>query len=172
MAGDGDNPDEFSYSFLKWNLKSIPEGSKLVGATLIVIQVANPEMTSEAVKESPLQARPMPTGFTEKGWQHSMLSKLTPAAEPKAVFGAIVPGEKKVLDANTVFEIDLMKGPGNFKAYWEAAWMSESKDMALALTASLDPSSSGRGVIYKLFSKDGPKEHRPVLRLKFEALKP
>lgn len=169
VPAPGESAEDFSYSYLKWNLKDVPEGAKVTSATLILTHVANSELTASDIKAGPVEVRALSGGFTEKGWSYDTAEKIIP--ERSGIFGKGGPGSM-VKDKETQFEINLAlsptpSDPGTFRAYLERALASEAKEIGLALVSAVDP-SSGRGTIYKVYSKDGPKEFRPVLRLVFE----
>jgi hypothetical protein len=165
VADGQDSVDEFSYSLLQWDVSSLPKG-ELKEAKLIVFHIAETELSPALSRGNPMEVRPLATGWTEKGWQHSMVSKFAPMAGEKAVFGSGFLGQ---IETGKPFkiEIDLLKGPGDFKAHLIEACRAESKKVALGLTSKLNPAEMGRSAIYKLYSKDGPAETRPVLRVVF-----
>src|SRR5688572_27918373 len=68
VAGKPDDLGTFSYSFLKWSIKDFPNDAKLVSANLVLTQVANPAYTTDDAKQAPIEVRPVPSNFKEKGW--------------------------------------------------------------------------------------------------------
>lgn len=167
VAGPKDSVEAFSYSYLKWNLKDIPAGAAVVEAKLILTHIANSELTPDQMRKSPIEARPMPAGFSEATWQPEMVGKIAPSQDVKSIFGSGAP-EKQIRDKDTTFAIDLLKGPGDFKKYFGESLAGQPKELAIALTSTIDPSDLGRGAIYKVYSKDGAKESRPVLRIRLQ----
>ncbi|MFY9234229.1 MAG: hypothetical protein WAO58_07190 [Fimbriimonadaceae bacterium] len=169
VPGPGESAEDFSYSYLKWSLRDLPDGAKVTSATLILTHVANSQLSAADIKASPVEVRALSGGFTEKGWSYATAEKIIP--DRSGVFGKGGPASM-VKDKETLFEINLALTPtasdaGSFRAYFERALAGEGKELGLALVSAVDP-SSGSGAIYKIFSKDGPKEFRPVLRLVFE----
>ncbi len=162
----GDAP-EFSFGYMKWDLKDVPVGAKLSGAKLVVHQVAKPGYTLDQAKVAPLEARPVGTGFGEKGWVYESLGDLLPSAGRDEVFGTGAPVD---VGAETLpIEIDLLRGPAAFRVEFQKSLDNPSKEIALALVSALDMSALGRAGIYKIYSKDEKQESlRPALVLTFE----
>ncbi|AIE86453.1 hypothetical protein [Fimbriimonas ginsengisoli] len=165
---DATEAEELSMAYLKWDVASVPAGKKLTKARLVLTNIANPGYTLEQAKAAPLQARPLAPDFTEKSWEFESLGKLLPKREKLDVFGVGAP-EKLVADKPAPIEIDLMKGPNDFGKYLAAALGSPSKQMALALTSTIDMATLGRTGIYKFYSRDERDATvRPRLVLTFE----
>ena len=163
---DATEAEELSMAYLKWDLSNLPAGKKLTSAVLVVTNIANPGFTVEQAKAAPLQVRPLATTFTEKTWDFEKLGKLLPPKEKTDVFGTGYP-ESFLADKPVSFEIDLLKGPNDFRKYLDSA--RESKSLALALTSAIDMANLGRTAIYKIYSRDAEKEElRPRLVLGFE----
>ncbi|MCB8933651.1 MAG: hypothetical protein M9921_06005 [Fimbriimonadaceae bacterium] len=161
VASDAVGSEDFGYAFLKFGVGDVPKGKTLKTAVLVLTHIPEPAFTLDAAKAYPLEVRPMPNGFGEKTWDYAQLSKFMPDGGKDAAFGKGAP-EKLETDKEFPISIDLLKGPGNFAKYLEAA--QKSGPMALALTSAMSPDDG----IYKFYSKDGPKAFRPVLRLTFE----
>ena len=169
VAEAGDDVGEISYSYLRWRLSDLPTG-KLVGATLVLTHVANPAFTVEQAKASPLEVRPLPVlaaaatsttiEFSEKMWSHFLVGQIAPGPGSKNVFASGF-AEKIEKDKPLTFELDLLKKEGFAEFYKNPRTMG----LGLALTSSMD---AAERAVYKLYSKDGPKEYRPYLRLKIE----
>lgn len=163
VARSADESESFGYSLLKFDLAGVPTKA-LKGATLVVTHTPKPAFTLEMAKQNPLEVRPVNADFTEKKWVYGDLSKYMPAAGKEGVFGtgwpAAISDEKEFPIA-----IDLMKGPNAFSKAFELARTKGA--LAIALTTTLSPNEEARSV-YKLYSKDGPKEMRPILRLELE----
>lgn len=165
---DPSEAEEFSLSYLKWTLTGVTPGKKLKSAKLVVTNIANPGFTLEQAKAAPLEARAVGIAFDEKDWTYDGISKLLPKADKEAVFGTGAP-DALLKDMKVEITLDLLKGPGDFRAALEAAAKSPTKELALALTTPLDMSVLGRAGIYKLYSKDAEtKETHPKLVLEFE----
>jgi hypothetical protein len=163
VAPSAAESDSFGYSFLKFDAAGIPE-KNLKSATLLLVHTAKPSFDLALAKQHPLEARPVSASFTEKTWGYGDLDKFMPASGKGAVYGTGVP---EAFDAEKDFpiKINLMEGPGKFDALLLAA--RGTKSFAIALTTTLSPDGDARS-IYKVYSIDGPKENRPVLRLEFE----
>ena len=162
VAGEKDSPDDFSYSLLQWDVSRVPEG-EIKEARLVLVSAPESELTTEASKAAPLEARAIASGWTEKGWTYSLATKYGPGAEDRNLFGS--GSLAKSSSKQTLIEIDLLKGPGDFRAALKAAKASASQTLAIALASKVNTAEQGRSAIYKVFSKDGPADSRPVLRL-------
>jgi len=166
VAGASDSVESFGYSYLQFDLTSLKIEAALTGAKLYVWHVPDPAWTKEDLKTTPIEARALSSGFAEKTWAYEAgLQKHTPGGAPQDLFGvgvldgAIEPGKPVRL------VVDLMAGKSAFAAYFQKA-MPTGK-LALALTSAIDPSES-RGMVFKLYSKDGPEATRPRLVLTFQ----
>ena len=162
VANSADESESFGYSFLRFDAAGLPN-KDLKSAVLVLVHTAKPSFDLGMAQKSPLEARPVSAAFSEKKWAYGELSKYMPSAGKGAVYGT---GAPEAFDAEKDFpiRIDLMKGPGSFAKALEAARTSGS--FAIALTSVMTPADDVRS-IYKLYSKDGPKESRPVLKLEF-----
>jgi hypothetical protein len=169
VSATPDEAGEFSYSYLKWDLSTLPKtGSKLTEARLTVWLVADPGYTEQYAKENPLEVRPVKPEFAEKGWNFDIAAKVIPTADAKGVFGSAYPKGYKKDGKEIALAIDLLKGPGDLRKHLAELLMTSNPKLGLALTASMDPSDAGRTAVYKLYSKDAErKEVRPVLHLVF-----
>ncbi len=66
--------------------------------------------------------------------------------------------------------IDLMKGPGDFKAYLAAAMSGKEHALQVALTSAIDPSAAengGKGGVYKVYSAAADSKVRPMLTIDY-----
>lgn len=164
VAPTADDVDSYSYAYLKFSLASVPRG-KVVTANLIVTSIANPGFTEDYIKGNPLEARALAADFTEKTWDFERVRTLSPSADGKAVYGATAP-QKWPQDKPFPIVIDLLKGPGDFRAAIEGA---SGKDLGIALTSTDDVEASGRAGIYKVYSKEADNaQYRPSLQLTIE----
>ena len=162
VANSADESDSFGYSFLRFDGAGLPKG-ELKSATLTLVHIAKPSFDFDQAGRAPLEARPVSSAFSEKSWGYGDLSKFMPSSGKGSVYGTGSP-EKFDPEKEFPIKIDLMKGPGSFAKAVEAARTSGS--FAIALTTAMSPEGDVRA-IYKVYSKDGPKESRPVLRLEF-----
>lgn len=163
--------DDWSYGYVKWDAASLPDGSPK-SATLTVYNANPPSFgDASAVANTPLQARGLVGSFSGKTWDFSMAVKVHPDLA-KTVFGAGTPkpwGESK---DPVAINIDLMKGPGDFKAYFAAAKSSDTHALCLALTSAIDPSTaeggSGKAGVFKVFSAAArDAKFKPLLTLEY-----
>ncbi len=161
VASSAEESEEFGYALLRFNLADAPKNKVLKSATLVLTHIPKPAFSLAVAKENPLEVRPVPGGFAEKSWSYDQLSKFMPNAGKSAAFGK---GAPEAVDELKEFpiRIDLMRGPGSFAKYLDAA--REGGALSLALASTLSPDEG----VYKVFSKDGPKEFRPILRLTLE----
>lgn len=165
VAGRNDALDEFSYSYLRFDLAGLPAGTPKE-AKLILTATADPGWTADDLKSTPIQARVAASDFREKDWSYDALaSKLAPSEAAEAVLGvaSASPIEK---GKEPTLTIDLLQGPAKFADALSSA--RKSGALVVALTSALNPAEVGRTAIYKFYSKDGPEKFRPVLRLTFD----
>lgn len=160
---------EFSFAYLKWDLGSAGlSGATIIGAQLVVTHTPDPAYSQDDAKASPLEARPLPVNFSGKTWSYDVATKNYPEKDVKSIFGSISPNPLPKDGKPFKITIDLFKGPGDFKKYVATALDRTDHQMAIALTSTIDPSALGHGCEYKLFSNDGAKENRPILRLVYK----
>ncbi|MES1227512.1 MAG: hypothetical protein ABUL72_02515, partial [Armatimonadota bacterium] len=159
----GDDPQASSWSLLKWNLDGFTKESKIVEAQLILTVVPDAGYTVKDAADSPLEARPVPGGFTESNWDYSDATHYVPIGTETEIFGSASPATINPEGFKIV--IDLMKGPSDFKDYFTKA-MKKDKNIAIAITSRIDPATLGREGIYKVYSKDATDPMtRPALRI-------
>jgi hypothetical protein len=168
VASDMAELENLSYSYLKFDLSKLPEG-KITGATLTLTHIGGAGYDLAYAKQNPLRVRPLPANFTEKKWDHGQAEKVAPEAGAMAIFGSGFPEAIPSDGKEFTISIDLLKGANDFKTYVQKARASETKSMALALTALMDVAEKGQKCIYKVYSKDEEKAtRRPVLKLTLE----
>lgn len=163
VANSADESESFGYSFLKFDIGALPNKA-LKGATLVLVHVAKPPFTLEMAKQSPIEARPMNADFSEKKWSYHDLSKFMPRSGKESLYGTGAPASITE-DKDFTITLDLAKGTNSFAKALEESRVQGT--IAIALTTTLSPNEEARA-IYKVYSKDGPKELRPLLRLEFE----
>jgi len=165
---DGEDAGQFSYSYLKWDVDSLPKGAKLISAKLVLNQTPDPGYSVEAAKKSPVEVRPILGDFSVKTWSFDMSLKNRPDGGEKAMFGTGYPKEIKK-EVPVPISIDLLAGPNNFTKALADAQSSSAHFLNLSITAKLDPSTEGRTFVYKFFGQNESKEWlRPQLVLEFE----
>jgi len=168
VAPDPNEGDEFSYSYLKFDLAKLPKGATVKEAKLTLWHVADAGWGLDVAKDNPLQVRGLKPDFSEKNWEYDISRTLYPAKENAAVFGSYAP-EKVDLTKPTKFEVDLLKGPGGFAKFLKEASDTPDRQLGLAITSSINPSELGQKAVYKFYSKDWEKaELRPKLTLVVE----
>lgn len=165
---DAASAEEYSFGFLKFALTGIKDPAKLKSAKLVVVEAPNPGFTVEQTKENPLQARMVDASFDEKGWKYDDIGKFLPKATKDGVTGFGSPAAWKEGEPITI-EIDLLKGPDDFKAALGSAMRTSTRTLAFALTTPLDVTAMGRAAIFKIYSKEAEvAANRPKLVLEFE----
>jgi hypothetical protein len=166
VAPAAEELDEFSYSYLKFNLKTLPKG-KIEEATLTLTSIADPGYTADYIKDNPVEARPLKSDFTEKTWEYDIARTLFPEPGAKSVYGLAYPSKWPAGKPFTV-EIDLLKGPADFRIDSKQAANGDGS-FAIALTSTDDVQTMGSTAVYKFYSKDADKkEYHPVLRIKVQ----
>lgn len=164
VAASAAESESYGYSFLKFNIADLPAGKTVKKAVLVLYHTPKPTYSLELAKRSPLEARAMPEGFSEKTWSYNDLAKFMPVKGKAGLFGS---GSPEKLEDTKEFPItiDLTGAESPFTKGFEAA--RKAGVFAIALTSSMNPAEEETRATYKLCSKDGPKEHRPVLRVTF-----
>ena len=157
---------DFGFSYLKWDVSKVPSGT-LTAAKLILTHIPNPGFAADYAKDNPLHVRPVGSNWNEKTWEYDMAEQIMPDADAKNIFGGGFPTKWEPGKEFTI-TIDLMKGPGNFKAYLDQAEHSKDHALAVALTAGLDVEAFGQGSIYKVYSTNADAPKRPRLELTIE----
>lgn len=148
-------PDgSFSYAYVQWDISDLPKGD-LEGATLTVYALWNEELSAETVEKFPLEIRALKPTLDEKRFSYDKGE----APAPKA----LAKGKAEKVDKNWKFTFDLNDKDGKFKELLAGA--RDGGKIAFAFTSKISPAES-RSLIYKINSKEGPKELRP--ELKFE----
>jgi len=165
VAPDSNENDEFSYSYLKFDLAKLPKGAKVKEAKLVVWHVPDPAWSLDVAKTCPLEIRGIKPDFAEKNWEFDISKSLYPDKKKEAVFGSFFP-EKMTAGQPTKFEVDLLKGPGGFAKFLKEASDAPDRNLGLALTSAINPSELGQRAVYKFYSKDWEKaEVRPKLTI-------
>ncbi len=167
--GPGEDVGEFSFSYLKWDLSSLPADAKLVSAKLVANNIPDPGFNLESSKKAPLEARAIEGEFEAKTWTFDLASKVRPVSGKPGIYGTGSPAEIKA-GAPVEISIDLLKGSSDFKKALQVAVGSTHHTLAIAITSALDPSVEGRTCVYKVYGQNESKETlRPKLVLVFES---
>ena len=165
---EGDDVGEFSYSFLKWDLASIPSDAKLTSAKLEFNNIPDPGFSLDTAKKAPLEARTLSGEFDAKTWTFDLAAKVKPVGGKEGLLGSDFPAEIKA-GIPVEISINLLTKPGVFDKALKNALASQSRQLYIAITSALDPSVDGRTCVYKLYGQTEPKEAlRPKLVLTFE----
>jgi len=168
VAPDPDEGDEFSYSYLKFDLGKLPKTFTLKSAKLILWHVPDPGWDFGVSKENPVQVRGVGSTFAEKNWEYDISRTLFPDKAKEAVFGAMS-SPKPEAGKPILFELDLLKGPADFAKFLKSSCEKPDRVLGLALTSTMNPSEFGQKSVYKFYSKDWEKaDLRPVLKLLVE----
>lgn len=164
---DADSASKFSFSYLQWDLKDLPADAKLTSAKLVLTHIPDPGWDDALARANPLEVRPLRAGFEQAGWNYGQIANYFPGVGEKDLYGKVSPtaGAEGKEFAVTV---DLLQGPADFRKAFDAARATDSKLLAVALTAGLDPEAQGMRCIYKFFSKQARAETTPRLELTLE----
>ncbi len=158
VASDPAQADEYSYSYLKFNLEKLPKDAVVKSAVLVLMHTPDPAWQVADAKRNPLEVRSLGKDFAEKTWGYEQGRTVFPGGRKEDVFGSFFP-EKIEAEQPIKFEIDLLKGPAKVS-------FTSGGTVALALTSTLDPSEIGNRATYKFYSKDYDKsEYKPKLVL-------
>lgn len=163
-ANKGEPADDFSYGYLKFDLSGLPKSLKVTEATLSIALRDNPGFTPDQAKAAPLEVRLMDGDLDEKKWSHSMVTKVFPDNKKESVLGSSFP-EKWEADKPVPLSVNLMQAKELFQQGFKRAMGADRPYLLFALTSRLDPSEVGQGAIYRVYTKEGPKGSRPVLRI-------
>ena len=163
--------DDWSYGYVNWDVSSLPGGAPK--AALLTVYNANPAGFGDVATATaaPLQVRGLVGSFTGKGWDYSLSIKIHPDLAA-TVFGASVPKAWGDSKEPISISFDLMKGPGDFKAYLAAAKASDAHTLNLAFTSAIDPNTTdgggGKGGVYKIYSAATKTANlKPTLTLEY-----
>jgi hypothetical protein len=161
VATDPAQSDEYSYSYLKFDLSKLPKTAALKSVILTLVHTPDPTWQPSDVKSSPIEVRPLAKDFGEKTWEFGLGKTIFPSGRKEDVYGAFAPA--KVDSGQPVkFEVDLLKGPNKLL-------LPAGGSFGVALTSTLDPSAVGNRAVYKFYSKDYDKvEYRPKLVITYE----
>lgn len=165
VAADAGEAEEFSYGYLRFSF-NVPDGKKLVGASLVVTPVGTPEINPDS-KKWPLEARPLVGTFAERSWSYDQVEKVHPSATD--IFGTGVIAAARSGQGLEIV-IDLMGKDSKFGDAFAKA-LKDKQPIYLALTSKYDVSEMGQKGVYKVYSKDNPNNPTstlPHLELKFE----
>lgn len=156
-----------SWSVLKFDLAKLP-GGKLEKATLTVWLIPGSTLSQADVDEHPIEVRAVSPGFEEESFAFGEAKLVLPSPESTDLFGKGSPQIFDNADKPQKAEINLLVKDSTFAKYLEKAGQTRQKELGLALTSTIDPSTAGEGLIYKIFSTNAEdKALRPRLDLTF-----
>lgn len=165
VAPNTGEAEEFSYSYLRFDLAGLPTGKKPTAATLTLTHIGNVGWTEDYAKANPLEARAITGTFTEKSWNFDQVATIHPDGSANGLWGWLAPTDKPKEGQELKVVINLAKTDQFSKALLKAM---DSKSISMALTSSMEPSAIDGKSIYKVFSRYADKARRPVLHLEFE----
>lgn len=152
--------EDFSYGYLNFKLPPEAKGRKLVGATLELTNVPNPElgdMSGTPIEVRPLVGKP----FVETKWGYTDCYATYPDA--KAVWGTGTPTFAAKESVGKI-AVDLLGKGSTFGEWWKTS--GGAGTLAFALTSRVDAAEVGMRRIFKVASRDATDaSRRPVLRL-------
>jgi hypothetical protein len=153
----------FSYSCLRFELPAGLKPETVSAARLVLTHVGDAGFDEDTAKANPIEARALSATFKESDWDVSMAQKVHPLIGEEALFGT---GWSVPTQDERPFKVvvDLMKGPGDFRAAL-AQGMKSDRSLVLALATRMNPQGAGESNIYKFFSRHNEPELRPVLEL-------
>ena len=167
VAPVGGSAEDFGYSYLAFPISGLAKGMTLTAVRLELTQISDPTFSTDYAKQNPLEARVLPSGFSEKTWAYADVDKFTPTGGKDGVYGtgffnSVTAGK------DVAILIDLTAGPAKFgKALTDALAKGEST-VSIALTSAIDPQGGEKGNFYKVYSKEETLEsRRPRLVLTF-----
>ncbi len=166
LAIEGEDVTATSWSVLKFDLATAPKGT-LKSAKLVLPAPGDLDLLKEETEKHPILVRPAPVAFEEETFQFGNAEKVFPDRKAEAVFGS-APATSTLSGQDFKIEIDLFKGKGGFKAYYDKAQATPNKLLGLALTSVLNPETAGDGAIYKVYSRNAEPARRPKLILELE----
>jgi len=156
---DNESVESVSYSYLRFDLSRLPADKKIRSARLILTHAPGATFDLDAAKKNPLEARSVSPSFDERSWTYEQVAKIGPGAKAADIFGAAAPVTVNA-DGEFKIEIDLLKGPNDFRTYAKGT-------IGIALTSTM-PVETGRAM-YKVFSKDAERAAvRPVLAIELD----
>lgn len=165
VAPSPSESDEFSYSYLKFDLSALPKNGKLTEAKLTFTHIPNPGFTADYAKANPLEVRQLIGDFSEKTWTYDNVDTVNPNPSEDGLYGWGVPDSFPANGEDFTITVDLMKSDHFSKALSEAE--GKGNAISVAIASAMDPSAMGQKSVYKVYSKYGPSGKHPVLHLVF-----
>ncbi len=165
VAKAGASPQNFSYGYLKFDVSNLPAGT-LQKATLVLTHVADPAWTPEIMKQYPLEARRLSPKFGENTWTYADSSTIFPGSGKESIYGLASRADRQD-QKDFALSIELGDETSAFGRDLKKAIGGAEKQIAIALTSAMDPEVLGMKCVYKVYSKEGPKSFRPILKLEW-----
>jgi hypothetical protein len=164
LPAAGDDEQNFSYSYLRFDLSKIKPAEVEGGISLVLTHVGNPSVTQDLAKDAPIEVRKLSSTFSEKSWSYDQLARIRPEAGKEGLIGAAVP---KIVKGELPFEVVIELAKDAESARKILAIAGSSGIFNIALTSGIDPSAGDPRPTYKFYSKDAESaKNRPYLRLK------
>lgn len=156
------DPQNCSYSYLKFDLSSAPKGKALISAELKVTHIKNAGYPYELAKQNPLEARPLHGEFSESAWVYDKVASVYPEA---LRWGTGYPKASDLGGEEFSFVLPLTEDSKFAGSLAEA--IAAQKPLFMALTTKMESAEMNGKSFYKLFSAHGPEGKRPELKLTF-----
>lgn len=169
VSKDAEEASRLSYSFLSFDVSTVPVDGRLKTACLVLTHMADPKFSEALAKSNPIEARTISNGFSEKTWTYASLPKFTPGLSKDSIFGTGEIRSWPETGKEFKIELNLLAGAGKF-ADVLAESRRTNKPLAMALTSKIAVTATeGIQTMYKFYSKDDRMvSSRPVLVLEFE----
>lgn len=155
-----------SWTAMKFDISKTPADAEIASAYLVLWVPGDAGYSSEDAKKLPIQIRPLKPEFEEEGYSFAQAKSIMPSIDDKVIFGTgspVIPGSGEPFS----FKTDLLKGPNSFAKAWKEARSTSRKEIAFALTSTMDPEQAGEGGIYKFYSRSAEEKYRPKLVIEF-----
>jgi hypothetical protein len=133
-----------------------------------MVHVAPVKFSAADSERAPVELRKLIGEFAEKGWSFDLATKAYPDGTKEGLLGsaAAKPGEP---DSEFKIVMSLAGTDSPFPAALLAAMVMEKPALLVALCSKLSPEDV-EGALYKVYSKDGPAEKRPMLKIVLERM--
>jgi hypothetical protein len=154
--------DEFSYGYLKFDLRGIPVGRyRVVEATLLLTSLAA-RYTRAQGEANPLEARALAPTFSEATWFFDDPANPAPQA---TLYGT---GDLSAYSSTQPFPLPIDLRGAAFTSALNGA-IGGGREIAIALTSRILVGSQG-GTPYRVYTKEDGGGRGPVLRLRLSRL--
>src|SRR5688572_11914071 len=93
VASDPTQADEYSYSYLKFDLSKLPKDAKIQSAVLTMTHTPDPTWQVSDAKSAPVEVRVLAKDFSEKKWEYGLGKSVFPASGKEALLGSGAPAK-------------------------------------------------------------------------------